>query len=62
MEVGRGCCLLKKEGPLKSIHESHSSDQLHGEIIQLREEVNDLRADVKEMIRLMNALYDFESS
>jgi hypothetical protein len=32
------------------------------EIAELRAEVSVLRADVKEMLRLMNALYDFETT
>jgi len=31
------------------------------EILQMRNEIDDLKKDVKEMLRLMNALYDFES-
>ena len=31
------------------------------EISELRREIIDLKKDVKEMLRLMNALYDFES-
>jgi isopenicillin N synthase-like dioxygenase len=49
---------LKKETTLKS--ETPISNPTN-EIVELRKEIAVLRKDVKEMLRLMNALYDFES-
>jgi hypothetical protein len=31
------------------------------EILEMRNEIADLKKDVKEMLRFMNAFYDFES-
>ncbi len=46
---------VKKEAKL------NTSNTYSNEIAELRKEVVVLGKDVKEMLRLMNALYDFES-
>ncbi len=46
---------LKKEVKLLPVARDDRS-----EISELRREIIDLKKDVKEMLRLMNALYDFE--
>ena len=52
---------VKKEVKLKAKKESLLVITSSREILDVRNEIADLKKDVKEMLRLMNALYDFES-
>lgn len=54
----RGVNMSDNEITLKIKAESNTS---FTEIIELRNEITDLKKDVKEILRLMNALYDFEN-
>lgn len=49
-----------RNGPLHDL--LLSSQESYAELNHLRNEVKQLRSDVSELLRLMNALYDFESS
>lgn len=51
----------KKENKVKAKTESLSVITSCSEITELRNEISDLKNDVKEILRLMNAIYDFES-
>ena len=50
-----------KEVKLKVKKESLLPSNSSREIIEMRNEIADLKKDVKEILRLMNALYEFES-
>jgi len=52
---------IKKEVKIKAKTEDLSLVPPFREILEMRNEITDLKKDVKEMLRLMNALYDFES-
>ena len=52
---------VKKEVKLKVNIEGLPVSTSFREILEMRNEITDLKKDVKEMLRLMNALYDFES-
>ena len=52
---------IKKEVKLKAKIEGLPVSTPFREILEIRHEIADLKKDVKEMLRLMNALYDFES-
>jgi hypothetical protein len=52
---------LKAETKLKLKTETFPLSTPFREIIEMRQEIADLKKDVKEMLHLMNALYDFES-
>lgn len=57
--------VIKRESKLR-VHvepkvESYAIVTTSKEISELRNEVSSLKKDVKEILRLMNALYDFES-
>jgi hypothetical protein len=52
---------IKKEVKLKVKTESLPVSIPFKEILDMRNEIADLKKDIKEMLRLMNALYDFES-
>jgi hypothetical protein len=52
---------IKKEVKLKAKTEGLTVSTPFREILEIRHEIADLKKDVKEMLRLMNALYDFES-
>jgi hypothetical protein len=51
---------VKKDVKLKAKTEALPVSTQIGEIVQMRNEIATLKKDVKEMLRLMNALYDFE--
>lgn len=48
--------IIKRRGVVKN-HKNDNSD-----IVEIKNEINELKRDVKEILRLMNALYDFEES
>lgn len=48
---------VKLRGKTDELLESTPFREMH----EMRKEIADIRKDVKEMLRLMNALYDFES-
>ncbi|NBO71815.1 MAG: hypothetical protein EBU66_14310 [Bacteroidetes bacterium] len=52
---------VKKEIKLKAKKEGLRVITSFKEILEVRNEIADLKKDVKEMLRLMNALYEFES-
>jgi len=52
---------IKKEVKLKAKTEGLPVRIPFREILEMRNEIADLKKDVKEMLRLMNALYDFEN-
>jgi hypothetical protein len=52
---------VKKEAKLKEKMDNKPVRTTSGEITNMQNEIDDLKKDVKEMLRLMNALYDFES-
>jgi len=52
---------IKKEVKLKAKTEGLPVSTPFKEILEMQNEIADLKKDVKEMLRLMNALYDFES-
>ena len=52
---------IKKEVKLKAKIEGLPVSTPFREILEIRHEIADLKKDVTEMLRLMNALYDFES-
>ncbi len=52
---------VKKEEKLKAKTEKMPVNTPFTEFTKMRNEVAELKRDVKEMLRLMNALYDFES-
>ena len=52
---------VKKEVKLKAKIEGLPVSTPFREILEMRNEITDLKKDVKEILRLMNALYDFES-
>jgi len=45
----------------KSISESMKHVSIESEMYEMKREIADLKKDVKEILRLMNALYEFES-
>lgn len=61
-EAKRTASKEKKAAKIKTKEENAPVSTPFREIIELRNDINILKQDVKEMLRLMNALYDFESS
>ena len=61
VETGKRYDSEKKEKKEKKETKITSLKIPSKEILDMRNEIADLKKDVKEMLRLMNALYDFES-
>ena len=61
-EAKRSASKEKKAAKIKTKAEKAPVSTPFREIIELRNDINSLKQDVKEILRLMNALYDFESS
>jgi hypothetical protein len=52
---------VKKETKIKTKVDTFSVTIAFNEINEIRNEIIELKKDIKEILRLMNALYDFES-